>query len=132
MVNEAEPFVLAVPSRWPYRIAYVMAFITFLGGVWSWTELVTAQNLKEAVLQSVDAAEKQGADSKVLREMMKSYRSQGREVASWKRRRLGLFLAFGILLVGGFLGTGLVNLHSKMQWQIREANTLDEDDYGGS
>lgn len=131
MTELENPIVLATPSRWPYRIAYILSVAALIGGIWSWVELSNARQAREAVLLSVDAAEQNGADNKVLRNMMKSYREAGSEVSSWQRRRLGLFLAFVILLIGGFIGTGLVNLHDKMQWQVREIKTLADDDYGG-
>jgi len=131
MTNEESPLVFASPSRWPYRVAYLFALLTFVGAVHAWVEVGGAESRRDIVLESVDKAEQNGADNDVLREMMASYRDHRKEAGEWKRRRLGFFLAFLILLIGGFIGTGLVNLHEKMEWQVREIKTLEDDDYGG-
>ena len=131
MTKEEVPLVVATPSRWPYRVAYVLALLTLVGAFGAWVEVAEAESRREAVLASVDQAEQNGADNHVLRSMMASYRDHRKEAMEWSRRRLGLFLAFLILFIGGFIGTGLVNLHEKMVWQVRENKTLEDEDYGG-
>lgn len=132
MSDEQPELQIAAPSRWPPRVAYLLALVTFIGAVVCWVEVSDAVGVREAVLASVDAAEAQGASDDTLRELMASHTELGRGESQWRRRRLGLFIATFILLFGGFIGNGLLDVHQRMEWQIREeAGKRDDDDYGG-
>lgn len=131
MPEEEEELVVARPSRWPVRVAYALALVTLTGAVWAWGEVREVGAARDAVLTAVDRMQLQGSDDATLRGMMRRYRELGSEGAGWRRTRLGLFLTTAILAFGGFIGTGLLNLHDKMEWQFRESRSNSGDDYGG-
>jgi len=131
MGNDEETLVIARPSRWPVRVAYGLALVAFVGAVWAWGEVREVSFERDAVLAAVDRLDAEGASDNTLRAMMVSYRELGRQESGWARTRLGLFLTTAILLFGGFIGTGLLNLHDKMEWQIREGTLGSVDEFGG-
>ena len=131
MPEEEKEWVVARPSRWPVRVAYALALVAVTGAVWAWGEVREVAEARDAVLATVERMELQGSDDATLRSMMRRYRELGSEESTWLRARLGLFLTTAILVFGGFIGTGLLNLHDKMEWQIRESRSNSEDDYGG-
>ena len=132
MSNEQPELQIATPSRWPPRVAYILALVTLIGAVVSWVEVSDAAGVREMVLTSVDSAEARGASDDTLRELMVSHKELGRGESLWRRRRLGLFIASFILLFGGFIGNSWLDVHQRMEWQIREeVGKRDDDDYGG-
>ena len=132
MSSEQPELQIAAPSRWPPRVAYALALVTFVGAVFSWVEVSTVAEARESVLASVDSAEARGASDDTLRELLAGHTELGRDESQWRRRRLGLFIASFILLFGGFIGNGLLDVHQRMEWQIREeAGQRDDNDYGG-
>ena len=132
MTDEKPKMLVASPSRWPVRVAYFFALVCLAGALFSWNEVCRVSEQRKIVSRSISQAETTGADESTIRSMLASYRKLGLAEGQWARRRLGLFMATGILVFGGFLGTGLLNLHDKMVWQIRDESELSEHDYGGS
>jgi len=52
------------------------------------------------------------------RTLVRQHRALRKEASTWTRRRTGLGLAGLVLLVGGFLGSGMLALHHRMQWAM--------------
>ena len=114
----------AAPARWPPRLAMVLGLVSLVGAgvvtarLSSWRDAVAAQ------AAAVRAATAAGSADGAIADLRRDYRAGQARVGAWERRRLGLLLAGLVLLLGGFVASGLLSLHDKMRWVV-DANEED-------
>ena len=112
-----EPVVLKPPGLWLPRLAMFLGVVCLGLSIWSWVELAEVRFERSAVRTILDDASRHTETSgNTHAALMSAYRDLGLKSATWSKRRIGFIIAGLILLVGGFIGTGLVRLHEKMTW----------------
>ena len=95
----------------------VSGMLCLVGSGVSWSKLRTATEDRQVVATTLKQAALQNPnDREEHRALLMAHRRQASIVALWKRRRLGLFLTAGVLLVGGFVAEGFRRRHYKAGW----------------
>ncbi len=107
------------PARWPPRLAMALGVVCFVAaaavthGLSGWrADVVT----KAATLRAAIASG--SSDAAIVAGPGRDHREAEVRVGGWERRRLGLLLATMVLLVGGFVASGMRTLHDKMRWVV--------------
>ena len=104
------------PPRWPPQLAMGLSVVCFLASFGSCWQAGHAEDDRASIEMALERSVDAGADPTVQTQLLESRRQQARVEADWKRRQLGLLLAGLVLLVGGFLASGLRALYDKMSW----------------
>ena len=116
-----DPASVQKPPRWPAQVAMLLGVACIVGAVVSWVQLADVRDARAAVRAQLEhwpvgegGIPAGGRDA--FEAVQKGEHDLRAAEATWGRRRLGLFLASLILVVGGFFASGLRGLYDKMTW----------------
>lgn len=111
------------PSPWPVRVAWIFGAACLLLGGWSWRNVAEHDAVVRELERRADIAVSgtQGDPALIdMRRQLDELRQARGEATLWRRRRLGFFIAAGLLWFGAYVGGALRRLHERMAWTVRD------------